>query len=37
MPEGSKDKRVRKPKLEKGKERKLKMKENKEIQFHRKY
>ena len=29
MPEGSQDKRIRKPKLEKGKERKLKMKEKK--------
>ena len=30
MPEGNQDKRIRKPKLEKGKERKLKMKEKKE-------
>ena len=29
MPEGSQDKRIRKPKLEKGKERKLKRKEKK--------
>ena len=35
MPEGSQDKRIRKPKLEKGKERKEK--KRKQIQFHRKY
>ena len=39
MAEGCQDKRFRKPKLEKGKERKLKRKEKKrkQIQFHRKY
>ena len=34
MPEGSQDKRIRKPKLEKGKERKLKRKEKKENKFN---
>ena len=36
---GSQDKRIRKPKLEKGKKRKLKRKEKKrkQIQFHPKY
>ena len=39
MLEGSQDKRIRKPKLEKEKERKLKGNEKKRehIQFHRKY
>ena len=39
MPEGSQDKRIRKLKLEKGKEieKESKKKENKEMLFHRKY
>ena len=40
MPEGIQDKRLRNPKLEKRKERKLKIKEkneNKKMKFHRKY
>ena len=39
MAERSQDKRIRKPKIEKGKETKLKRKEKKrkQIQFHRKY
>ena len=34
MPEESQDKRIRKPKLEKGNERKLKRKEEKENKFN---
>ena len=34
MPEGSQDKRIGRPKLEKGKERKVKRKENKENEFN---